>query len=71
MLRHKVQRVIDQFGISPVSHDGKALMHVVEIHPRDELFQASIAELARAFRGIVNLYERRRVRLLLRRDEAA
>jgi glutamate dehydrogenase len=68
LLRHKVQRVIDYFGISPVSHDGKALMHVLESHPRDELFQASLAELVRSFRGIVNLYERRRVRLLLRRD---
>ena len=68
LLRHKVQRVIDQFGISPVSHDGKALMHVLEAHPRDELFQASVAELAKSFRNIVNLYERRRVRLLLRRD---
>ncbi len=68
LLRNKVQRVIDHFGISPVSHDGKALMHVLESHPRDELFQASVAELVRSFRGIVNLYERRRVRLLLRRD---
>ncbi len=68
LLRHKVQRVIDHFGISPVSHDGKALMHVMEGHPRDELFQASVAELVKSFRGIVNLYERRRVRLLLRRD---
>jgi len=68
LLRQKAQRVIDHFGISPVSHDGKALMHVLETHPRDELFQASVSELARSFRGIVNLYERRRVRLILRRD---
>jgi glutamate dehydrogenase len=68
LLRHKIQRVIDHFGISPVSHDGKALVHVVETHPRDELFQSSVPELVSTFRGIVNLYERRRVRLLLRRD---
>ena len=68
LLRHKVQRVIDQFGISPVSHDGKAMMHALESHPRDELFQASVAELVRSVRSIVNLYERRRVRLILRRD---
>jgi len=68
LLRHKAQRVIDHFGISPVSHDGKALMHVLESHPRDELFQSSVSELVRSFRGIVNLYERRRVRLILRRD---
>jgi len=68
LLRDKVQRVVDHFGVSPVSHDGKALMHVLESHPRDELFQASIAELVRTCRGIVNLYERRRVRLFARRD---
>ncbi len=68
LLRHKVQRVIDLIGISPVSHDGKALLHVLESYPRDDLFQASVAELVRTSRGIVNLYERRRVRLFLRRD---
>ena len=68
LLRHKVQRVIDHIGVSSVSHDGKALIHALEGHPRDELFQASTAELLRTCRGIVNLYERRRVRLFVRRD---
>jgi glutamate dehydrogenase len=68
LLRHKVQRVIDLFGIAANSHDGKAVMHVLETYPRDELFQSSVAELVRTVRGIVNLYERRRVRLFLRRD---
>jgi glutamate dehydrogenase len=68
LLRHKVQRVVDLIGVSPVSHDGKALFHVLEGYPRDELFQASVAELVRSSRGIVNIYERRRVRLFVRRD---
>ncbi|HET9694109.1 MAG TPA: NAD-glutamate dehydrogenase [Steroidobacteraceae bacterium] len=68
LLRHKVQRVVDHFGISATSHDGKAIMHVLETFPRDELFQASVPELVRTVRGIVNLYERRRVRVFLRRD---
>ncbi len=68
LLRHKVQRVVDHFGISATSHDGKAIIHVLETFPRDELFQSSVAELVRTVRGIVNLYERRRVRLFLRRD---
>ncbi len=68
LLRHKVQHVIDHIGASPVSHDGKALFHVLESYPRDELFQASVAELVRSARSIVNIYERRRVRLLVRRD---
>ena len=68
VLRHKVQRVISHFGISPTSHDGKAVMHVLETYPRDELFQATIADLVRIIRGIVNLYERQQVRLFVRRD---
>ncbi len=68
LLRQKVQRVIDVIGVDPVSHDGKALFHVLESHPRDELFQASVPELMRSARGIVNIYERRRVRLFVRRD---
>ena len=68
LLRHKVQRVVDHFGISATSHDGKAMMHALETFPRDELFQSSVAELVRTVRFIVNLYERRRVRLILRRD---
>ena len=68
LLRHKVQRVVDVIGVSPTSHDGKALMHVLETYPRDELFQSTVPELVRTTRGIVNLYERQRVRLFARRD---
>ncbi len=68
LLRHKVQRVVDHIGVSPTSHDGKALMQVLETFPRDELFQSTVPELVRTTRGIVNLYERQRVRLFARRD---
>ncbi len=68
LLRHKIERLIEHFGLDPASHDGKAVMHVLETYPRDELFQASVADLIRIVRGIVNLYERHRVRVFLRRD---
>ncbi|HEX4648304.1 MAG TPA: NAD-glutamate dehydrogenase, partial [Steroidobacteraceae bacterium] len=68
VLRRKVERVIEHFGLDPASHDGKAVLNVLETYPRDELFQASIADLVRIVRGVVNLYERRTVRLLVRRD---
>lgn len=68
LLRHKIQRVIDHFGLPPDSHDGKAVLHVLETYPRDELFQARVAELTRIVRGVVNLYERQRVRVFARRD---
>jgi glutamate dehydrogenase len=68
VLRRKVEAVIEHFGLDPASHDGKAVLNVLETYPRDELFQASLADLIRIVRGVVNLYERRTVRLLVRRD---
>ena len=68
VLRLKVARVIQYFGLDPQSHDGKAVLNVLETYPRDELFQANTRDLVRICRGVVNLYERRTVRLLARRD---
>jgi len=68
LLRQKIERVVGHFGLDPASHDGKAVVHVLETYPRDELFQASVPDLIRTVRGIVNLYERQRVRVFLRRD---
>jgi glutamate dehydrogenase len=68
VLRHKVQRVIDHFHLKPSSHDHKALVHALDTFPRDELFQATLPDLVRIVRGIVNLYERAQVRLFVRRD---
>ena len=68
VLRHKVQKIISHFGLAPQSHDGKAVLHVLEAYPRDELFQATSDELIPIVRGIVNLYDRQVVRLFVRRD---
>jgi glutamate dehydrogenase len=68
VLRRKVERVIEHFGLDPAGHDGKAVLNVLETYPRDELFQAGVPDLIPIVRGVVNLYERRTVRLLVRRD---
>ena len=68
VLRHKVAQVVEHFALAPDSHDGKALQHILESFPRDELFQASVAELNRTVIGVFGLQERPRVRVLLRRD---
>ena len=68
VLRRKAAAIIDVFGLDPSSHDGKAVLAVLETYPRDELFQASVAELVDIVRGVVNLYERHTTRLMLRRD---
>ena len=68
LLRRKLEAVIAHFGLPPQSHDAKSVVNVIETFPRDELFQTPVAELIPIVRGIVNLYERRRVRLFVRRD---
>jgi glutamate dehydrogenase len=68
LLRHKIARVIDHFGLAPSSHDAKALVHALDNYPRDELFQATADDLISTVRGIVNLYDRQIVRVFLRRD---
>ena len=68
LLRQKIAQVAEHFALAPDSHDGKALQHVLESFPRDELFQASVSELIRIVTGIFGLQERPRVRVLLRRD---
>ena len=47
VLRHKVDEVARRFGLAADSHDSKAVLHVLETYPRDELFQATVPELVR------------------------
>ncbi|MDX1712006.1 MAG: NAD-glutamate dehydrogenase, partial [Rhodovibrionaceae bacterium] len=68
LLREKVDRVMERSGFRPDSHDGKALMHILESFPRDELFQASDDELFDTAMGILHLQERQRIALFVRRD---
>ncbi|MFZ3236185.1 MAG: NAD-glutamate dehydrogenase [Stellaceae bacterium] len=68
LLRLKVRRVMARSGLSPASHDGKALAHIIETLPRDELFQASADEIFDTVIGILNLQERQRIALFVRRD---
>ncbi len=68
VLRHKILQVVEHFALAPDSHDGKALQHILESFPRDELFQSSVVELIRIVTGVFGLQERPRVRVLLRRD---
>ena len=68
ILRNKLQAVLDRAKLRLDSHAGKALVNILEEHPRDELFQASTDELYETVRGILNLQGRQRVRLFARYD---
>ena len=68
MLRLKATRIIERAGLDPQSHNGKALVEILETFPRDEFFQATDADLFRIAFGIMQLQERQRVALFMRRD---
>jgi glutamate dehydrogenase len=68
LLRRKVARVLDRAGLDPKSHDGKALTHILDTFPRDELFQANDEFLFEAAIGVLHLQDRQRVASFLRRD---
>ena len=68
LLRLKVQRVLEAADIDPSGHRGKALMHILDSFPRDELFQSTIPDLVRTTIGILNLQDRKRVKFFVRRD---
>jgi glutamate dehydrogenase len=68
LVRQRHNYVMQQSGLAPDSHSGKALRHILESLPRDELFQASEEELLRTATGILGLQERVRSKLFLRRD---
>jgi glutamate dehydrogenase len=68
LLRRKVRHIVARAGLSPTGHDGKSLRHILDTLPRDELFQSSEEELFEMVIGILNLQERQRIALFVRRD---
>ncbi|HWY62067.1 MAG TPA: NAD-glutamate dehydrogenase [Rhizomicrobium sp.] len=68
LLRRKIAAVAKRASLSPTSHDGKALAHILDTYPRDELFQISEDELYATAMGILRLGGRPKVRLFLRFD---
>jgi glutamate dehydrogenase len=68
LVRHKIRRVFENAQVKETGHRGKALLHIIETYPREELFQSSVQDLTRTTIGILNLQDRQRVRLFLRRD---
>ncbi|MDO1527488.1 NAD-glutamate dehydrogenase [Fulvimonas sp. R45] len=68
LVRHKVEAVLTRSGLKRDSYSGKSLRHILETLPHDELFQSSEDELFATALGILELRQRARARLFVRRD---
>ena len=68
LIRTKVDAVFARSNLHRSGHGAKRLLHILETLPREELFQSTVDELYDTAVGILNLQERQRTRLFVRRD---
>jgi len=68
LVRIRAQRVLEEAKLREGSHAWKTMVHKLETLPRDELFQANSEQLSEIATGVLNLQERSRVRLFIRRE---
>ncbi len=68
VLRQKVRRCQERSGFVADGRDGKALQHILDNFPRDELFQIDETQLFETAIGVLHLKQRPRVALFVLRD---
>jgi glutamate dehydrogenase len=64
----KARTVLENSGMKEDRHAWKSLLHILETLPRDEVLQASSTDLLDMATGVLDLQERRAVRLFIRRE---
>lgn len=64
----KIKRVMEASGFAPNSHAAKALLNILETYPRDEIVQASEADLLEVGLGVLQMQERDMTRVFVRQD---
>jgi glutamate dehydrogenase len=69
LIRNKLKTVLELSELGADSHNGKELNHILEIFPRDELFHTDVDQLATTAIGILNIQERRRTQIFIRKDK--
>lgn len=68
ILREKCKAVIKRSGFPVNTHVGKELIQVVQIFPREELFQLSEDQLFDTAMSILQIQERSQTKVFMRRD---
>ncbi|KJZ50755.1 NAD-glutamate dehydrogenase [Pseudomonas fluorescens] len=67
-IRRKVEEIEHRSGFQAKAHLGKELAQVLEVLPRDDLFQTPVDELFSTVMSIVQIQERNKIRVFLRKD---
>lgn len=69
IIRKKAQQVLQRSGLDMDGHSGKELQHILDIYPRDELFHTDVDQLFNTAIGILNIQERRKTQIFIRKDK--
>ncbi|UFH50990.1 NAD-glutamate dehydrogenase [Pseudomonas sp. KNUC1026] len=67
-IRSKVAEIERRSGFDAKAHLGKELAQALEVLPRDDLFQTPVDELFTTVMAIVQIQERNKIRVFLRKD---
>ncbi|MDF2177527.1 NAD-glutamate dehydrogenase [Aliiglaciecola sp. CAU 1673] len=68
VIKDKINNLIEQSGFEKTTHAYKAFLNILETYPRDELLQATEAELGKIVLGILQMQERGISRMFVRKD---
>ena len=68
LLADKVEAILAASGVNPGGHDGRALRHILDTWPRDDLFQGANDDILAAATRVMGLQVRPELALFLRRD---
>jgi len=68
ILRHKVDQIMALSDQQWAAHESRELARVLEVFPRDELFQSSVKDLYETVNTVNRIQQRRQTRLFVRKD---
>ncbi|GLQ30723.1 NAD-glutamate dehydrogenase [Litoribrevibacter albus] len=66
IVRNKVDSICDRFVEHGNMQERNMLLRILAVYPRDELFQSSVKELGEIAVGVLQIRERRKIRLFVR-----
>ncbi|MDP0562224.1 MAG: NAD-glutamate dehydrogenase [Candidatus Endonucleobacter sp. (ex Gigantidas childressi)] len=67
-IRNKIKVILERASLEDKSHHGKELRQILEIFPRNELFQTDEVELYETVMAILRIQERKQVKIFIRQD---
>ncbi|MFB9885083.1 NAD-glutamate dehydrogenase [Balneatrix alpica] len=68
LLRHKYKEIMKRSGFYEGGYNWKELTQILEVYPRDEFFHTEVDELYATVMSILQIQERRRIRVFIRHD---